>query len=149
MDIIRRNTDYALRTMLQLAANGQKNTASAKEISAKQKIPYQLACKLLQKLQSKKLVKSTMGPNGGYSLRIYPSKITLLKIIEAIQGPLHLNRCLFNPKICPLKKKCPVSAELKKLQNNINSHLKRLTLNDLVRKKRKPKKSRHNKQVKK
>jgi Rrf2 family protein len=78
-----------------------------------------------------------MGPNGGYSLRINPSKISLLKIIEAVQGPVRLNRCLFNPKSCPLKKKCPVSKELKKLQNNINNHLKKLTLNDLIKKKSK------------
>lgn len=137
MDIIRRNTDYALRTMVHLAANRQKKYTSAKEIAAVQKIPYQLACKLLQKLQNKKLVKSTMGPNGGYCLKINPSKITLLKIIEAIQGPVRLNRCLINPTSCPLKKNCPISTELKKLQSNINSRLKKLTLNDLIRKKRK------------
>lgn len=133
MDIIRRNTDYALRTMVHLAANGRKKYVSAKAISATQKIPYQLACKLLQKLQNKKLVKSTMGPSGGYSLRTNPSKINLLKIIEAIQGPIRLNRCLINPTSCPLKKNCPVSGELKKLQSNINSYLKKLTLYDLIK----------------
>ena len=135
MDIIRRNTDYALRTMVHLAANRQGK--SAKQIAASQKIPYQLACKLLQKLQNKNLVKSAMGPKGGYSLKINPSKITLLRIIEAIQGPVLLNRCVPNPKSCPLKKNCPVSAELKKLQSNINSHLKKLTLNDLIKRRRK------------
>jgi Rrf2 family protein len=137
MDLIRRNTDYALRAMLYLTKRVGKLPASAREIAEREGISYGLACKLLQKLQKSKLVKSSMGPKGGFCLSKEPSKISVLDIIKAIQGPVSLNRCLLYPKSCPLKKNCPVRKKLKKLQSNINSHLKKMTLASLIRRNRK------------
>jgi Rrf2 family iron-sulfur cluster assembly transcriptional regulator len=132
MDLIRRNTDYAIRAMVYLAKNRQKEPMSARKISDGQNISYGLACKLLQRLQKNRLVKSTMGPKGGFCLNRESSKINLLKIIEVIQGPVSLNRCQLYVRSCPFGKNCPVRKELKKLQSDINSHLRKLTLTSLI-----------------
>jgi Rrf2 family protein len=136
MDLIRRNTDYALRAVVYLAKKGTKEPVSARQISKGEKISYQLICKLLQKLQKKGLVKSSMGPRGGFSLNRHPSKINVLEVIETIQGQVTLNRCQAVLS-CPLKKKCPLAKELKKLQTNINNFLGKLTLTAFIGKKRK------------
>lgn len=60
MDVIRRNTDYAIRAMVNLAANEGKGAVSADKIAKKEAIPYELACKLMQQLSKKKIVKSVM-----------------------------------------------------------------------------------------
>jgi len=133
MDIIRRNTDYALRAMVNLAERYEAGSLSTRSIAYEGDFSYQLACKLMQKLHKAKLVKSSMGPNGGFSLSRRPSTITLLEIIEAIQGPIKLNKCLFAPNFCHRQNRCAISTKLAELQKSIDKHLSSVTLQKLCR----------------
>ena len=132
MDIIRRNTDYALRAMANLARHYGEGPVSTREIAQREDISYQLACKLMQKLNNAGLVKSTMGPNGGFFLSRVPKKISLAEIIEAIQGPLSLSRCLLGKNVCKKQNGCPITGKLTKLQKNISDYLQGVTLDDLL-----------------
>jgi Rrf2 family protein len=132
MDIIRRNTDYALRAMVNLAGHYGEDPVSTRDISQSEDISYQLTCKLMQRLNNAGLVKSSMGPNGGFVLSRNPSKINLAQIIAAIQGPLSLSRCLLGKNICPKQNHCPITAKLKKLQQNISDYLGSVTLDELL-----------------
>ncbi len=132
MDILRRNTDYALRAMVNLARHYGNSTVSTRALTAKENIPYQLACKLMQKLHNAKLVKSCMGPKGGFQLSRRPSKISVLEVIEVIQGPLALNRCLLRVDACPRQRICKVRLKLVELQRYVSSHLGSITLNELA-----------------
>lgn len=128
MDIIRRNTDYALRAAVELAGRFGGEPVSTKEIADRQQIPYQLACKLLQRLHNAGIVKSAMGPSGGFILCKNPSKITVRRLVEIIQGPVRLNNC----KLCRLSRYCNISSELARLQGKINDFLDGLTLKQLA-----------------
>jgi Rrf2 family protein len=128
MDIIRRNTDYALRAAVELAGRFGGEPVSTKEIADRQQIPYQLACKLMQRLHNAGIAKSEMGPAGGFMLSKNPSKITVRKVVEIIQGPVRLNNC----KLCRLSHHCTVSPELARLQGKINEFLDDLTLRQLA-----------------
>jgi len=119
--------------MVYLTKNRRKKPVSSKQISNDQDISYELVCKLLQKLQKNKLVKSSMGPKGGFLLGREPSKINLLEIIEAIQGPVSLNRCLIITDFCPRRKNCPISKKLSKLQKEINRFLAEVNLEELIK----------------
>ena len=132
MDVIRRNTDYALRMMVHLAGVAADRTASTKEISNEQDISYVLACKLMQKLHKAKLVESKMGAKGGFRLSRDPSKITLLEMIAAIQGPVTLNRCLLAIDACKRQRKCTVSAKLVELQKSMDTFFAGVTLDELA-----------------
>lgn len=133
MDILRRNTDYALRAMVNLARSCGDGGMSTRRLSQEAEIPYPLACKLLQKLHKKKLVESSMGPQGGFRLGKDPAKITLLDVISAIQGPIRLNNCLLGVHKCPRRPRCPVSRKLTELQTYIDKYLGDITLAELVR----------------
>ena len=128
MDIIRRNTDYALRAAVELAGRFNGEPVSTKEIADRQQMPYQLACKLLQRLHNAGIVKSEMGPAGGFILSRNPSKITVRKIVEIIQGPVRLNNC----RLCRLSRQCTVGPELARLQGQINEFFDGLTLRQLA-----------------
>ena len=132
MDILRRNTDYALRMMLHLAKCWGREPISTRIVSLEQDIPYQLACKLMQKLHKAKLIDSCMGPKGGFQLSKEPSKVNLLEIITTIQGPVSLNRCLTDASVCARQPKCPVNRRLAKLQKQFESFLCGITLAQLL-----------------
>ncbi len=132
MDIVRRNTDYALRLMVNLAKNYGQGPVSTRAASAEEDVPYQLACKLMQKLNKAKLVDSCMGPRGGFTLSREPSKINLLEVIESIQGPISINRCLLSMQACPRHKRCSVKAKLAGVQEDISKGLAEITFDELV-----------------
>jgi len=132
MDVIRRNTDYALRAMVNLARKYEKGATSTRQVAVEEDIPYQLACKLLQKLHKAKLVKSCMGPKGGFRLSRKPSDINVQQVIEAIQGPIRLNRCLLGRPSCPRQNNCSINKKLKELQEHIDGYLCSITLDDLL-----------------
>lgn len=140
MDVLRRNTDYALRAMVALAARFGGKPASTRYLAKSEDVPYQLACKLLQKLHRAGLADSIMGPQGGFYLSRAPGEISVLEVVEAIQGPISLNRCVLGVGACPREDNCPISERLIELQRQINEYLGGLDLDELLRhKKRKTK----------
>jgi len=132
MDIVRRNTDYALRLMVNLAKNYGKGPVPTRAAAGEEDVPYQLACKLMQKLNKAKLVESCMGPRGGFELGRDPSKINLLEVIESIQGPISINRCLLSVQACPRHKRCTVKTRLEGIQEGISRGLAEITFDELV-----------------
>jgi len=134
MDVIRRNTDYAVRLVVHLAKHYGNGPISTRAAATEEHVPYQLACKLMQKLNNAKLVTSCMGPKGGFVLGAEPSKISLLDVVEVIQGPINMNRCLLGEDICPRQTTCAVRGKLANLQKNINSSLAAITLDELTHK---------------
>jgi len=137
MDVIRRNTDYAVRLVVHLAKHYGREPISTRAAATEEHVPYQLACKLMQKLNNAKLVTSCMGPRGGFVLAAKPSKISLLDVVEVIQGPVNMNRCLLGEDTCPQQNNCAVRGKLAVLQKNINGSLAAITLDELTHKAKK------------
>ncbi len=133
MDILRRNTDYALRLMVGLARHPENNgSVSTRLLAQEQDVSYQLACKLMQQLHEAKLVASCMGPKGGFRLNRPPAQISLLEIIEVVQGPLNLNRCLPKAAACPRAGICPICGKISVLQDRMGEYLGGVTLEELA-----------------
>ena len=135
MDLIRRDTDYAFRLTAALAGvYAEEKALSAKLLAKETHVSYALTCKVLQKLAHAGIVKSIMGPKGGWQLEKKPEKVQFSHLIEAIQGPVTVNRCLMGGFKCPLKGKCPVHPKMAALQKQIEGYLKELTLKEFLNK---------------
>ena len=91
---ITQESDYALRVVLYFSSLNPGTKVSANIVAEDQNIPLRFLLKLLQKLKKADIVESFMGVNGGYALKREPKDISLKDVIEAIEGPIHLNRCL-------------------------------------------------------
>ncbi|MCK5272946.1 MAG: Rrf2 family transcriptional regulator [Sedimentisphaerales bacterium] len=132
MNIFRKNTDYALRMMGNLAGNYGQQAVSVRMLARQEDVSYQFACKILQKLQGAGLVESAMGPAGGYRLCREPEKITMLNVIRAMQGNVVVNRCTDENDNCPRQANCPVSKVLCQLQQDVDEFFVKVTLEDVL-----------------
>ncbi len=83
---LNRQTDYACRILLHLATYSERTTA--REIARQQLVPRALARRIVTQLANANLVITTRGREGGLELARPPSEISLLDVIEAIEGPL-------------------------------------------------------------
>lgn len=93
-------SDYALRILSALAAHNE--IVDAKTLADETSVTLHFTLKILHKLVSGNLVKSFKGVRGGYSLLIPPNKITLKQVIEHIDGPIAIVRCLESAEGCSL-----------------------------------------------
>ncbi len=136
MDIIRRNTDYALRLMVGLARHLDADSVPTRVLAEEQEVSYPLACKLMQQLHDARLVASCMGPKGGFRLSRPPAEISLLEIIEVVQGPLRLNQCIRKAGACPRAKICPMRGRIGELQGRMGEYLRGVSLEELAAERR-------------
>jgi Rrf2 family protein len=100
--------EYAIRTMIHLAENEDKEIVTIKEIANQQNIPEKFLRKIIPQLCSAGLIKSYKGINGGISFAKSPDEITPYDIIQAVEGPLALNKCLIDKEFCSNTRWCSV-----------------------------------------
>lgn len=132
MDLIRRDTDYALRLAAVLACQADNKPMSAKQLSQRAAVPYPITCKLLQKLSAVKIVKSARGAQGGFGLARPASQITFGQVVAAIQGKPMIIRCLMGDFQCPQKGRCPYNPKLAQLQQRVDQFLEQSTLAEFL-----------------
>ena len=111
-----RQADYAMRAVLYLATTP---LANIREIAKAQFVPQEYLAKILQRLAKAGIVTTHRGVGGGISLARAPEKITLMDVIEAIEGPVALNRCFVRPGECPRESYCAMHDELEQIGNSL------------------------------
>jgi len=129
--LVTRETDYAVRTVLYLAKN-RNRMASVTEVAHAMHIPKSFLAKLLQRLVRFHILTSSRGVNGGFQLVQKPSEITLLSIMEAIQGPAGINVCAIDSKQCKLSSTCAVHPVWVEIRKEVEKRLKKETIGKLI-----------------
>ncbi len=132
MDVIRRETDYAFRCLVRLAGLDENVVESVKQVAADEDLPEPLLRKILQRLVKSGIVSSVKGCNGGVCLALPPEEITLLAVLESIQGQLTLNRCVRPGGCCDNMENCRLHTSLKRAQIKIDDVLKETTLKSFL-----------------
>ena len=124
-------TEYAVRAMLDLAKleGGQ---ATAKEIARRQDIPPKFLPQIMVDLSRAGLVQGTRGSGGGVRLAADPAKVTIRRIVDAIEGPMALYSCLEDGGECRRAGYCEVQHVWAWAQARFLKALEEFTLYDLV-----------------
>ena len=129
---ITRQADYATRAILYLAKTGKGERVATSEIAKKQNIPPSFLAKIILQLSVVGLLNTSRGARGGVALARDPEDISLLEVIEAIEGPIQLSTCVGQEGVCPFEAHCPVQIVWCEAQNELIAKLKNTTLAQLV-----------------
>jgi Rrf2 family protein len=86
---------------------------------------------VLQRLAKNGLVKSSRGPQGGFTLAKKSDAITLLDVYEAIEGPLRNSACLMRRKTCS-KKTCILGDSISSMWSIFRKHLGSTKISDIA-----------------
>lgn len=130
---ITRAADYGLRAMLYLSRRTEAGSVLIGDIAAAMEIPAQFLHKVMPRLVKAGLLHSRRGARGGYRLAKDPAKVTVLEIVEAIDGPILVNRCLVGSGDCSRIGECAIENVCKEAQNAITSKFSEFSLADLNR----------------
>src|SRR5687767_2571346 len=87
-----KKADYGLIALKHLAQHSDESI-SAREIALHYRIPGELLAKVLQRLARKGLLVSQQGTNGGYVLARDPAAISIVDVVEALEGPISMTPC--------------------------------------------------------
>ena len=124
--------DYALRAMAQLAVEPAEPPVNAEHLAAAQGIPLRFLLGIMAELKHARLVRSSRGAAGGYSLSRPPAEITLAEILRVVEGPL-VN--LHDSRVGELGQSGPagILADVwRAVRTNVRSVLEGVTLADIV-----------------
>lgn len=123
---ITRQADYAVRAVLYLARLGPEQKAATSQIAEEQDIPLSFLAKIIAQLSVAGLLQTMRGARGGVTLARPPAEITLLDVVEAIDGPIMLNECVNDAYICS-QEDCPIRGIWQDAQSDLIKRLKGAT----------------------
>lgn len=124
-----RETDYCIRIVNCLAVNEVR--MGAVDISEQTDVSLRFALKILLKLVNAGLVNSFKGVKGGYELAKPAKDITLLNVIEAIDGPIGISQCLHKETQCERSDCCFFHKFFGELSDEIADKLKSVNFEDI------------------
>lgn len=124
--------DYAVRVVVDLASQPADATVKTEYLGYRTGIPRAYLSKIIQALAHAGLVRTRRGTRGGIALGESPQAITLRRVIEAVEGPIYLNRCLVRPGACPRDTFCPVHPVWARVQAIVLRELDAVRISDLV-----------------
>ncbi len=127
-----RRADYAVRMMVDLAYISDSQWVDVGEIARRQDVTKPFMSKIASQAAAAGLLTTQRGTGGGLALTQPADKITLLQILEAIEGSMALKQCTFEPSRCPRSHKCAVHPIWEKVQQQFNELLSNTLLSELA-----------------
>jgi Rrf2 family protein len=129
---ITRQADYAVRAVLYLARLDKNKRAATSQVAQEQHIPPSFLAKIISQLSIAGLLHTSRGARGGVTLARDPKEITLLEVIEAIDGPIMLNECVGDGSNCTFDEDCPLKPVWCEAQNELVTRLRNTDFSKLI-----------------
>ena len=124
---------YGTRLMFELASHQKNEPMFLKDIASRQDISEKYLSQIILLLKNGGLVTTYRGSHGGYVLSRPATEITLLEIVELLEGDLSLVDCVISPSVCNRVAICTTRDIWAEMSNLLKNYLKGVTLADLVK----------------
>ena len=124
---------YGLRILLDLALYAKNAPRQMKDIAKSQQISEKYISRLILNLNNAGLITSLRGVKGGLQLAKPPKEITLLEIIEAMEGSVSVVECVLDKTFCKKSEDCSACKTWTSLNKKIKKQMQEFTLKDLVK----------------
>lgn len=134
---------YGLRTLMDIAIHQAQGPVNLNDIAERQGISAKYLWQIVNLLKTAGFVRGTRGPKGGYVLIRDPAQITLLDVIQILEGPVSLVECVDDPQYCDRVDKCVAHSVWEEVSHAVRDGLKKITLAEILRRHAGPDASSH------
>ncbi len=124
-------SSYAIHSLVHMAAQKDNHLVASHHIAKGQGIPERFLLKVLRPLVNLGILRSVKGPNGGYRLARAPKDVTLLEIVEAVEGPIRGHISFEGSSANQLEKKLQTACD--QAAETVRRQLQKVRLSDLAR----------------
>lgn len=125
-------TEYAIRGLAELASRAQGGTVLLDQLVVNTDLPRDFMAKIFQKLVRAGVLRSAKGRGGGFALARPAHEITLMHIVEAMEGPQAFDRCVVGLAACNDQMPCPQHDLYKPIRQRLRDYLGTTTVADLA-----------------
>ncbi len=124
---------YGIFGVIHLAEQEKGRVVPLSEIAEAQDVPEKFLAKIFQNLTKTGIVRSHRGVKGGFTLDKNPLELNIRQVVEAIQGPYHIIRCLPDKECCQRSDACAVRVVMEKAEKKLIEVFESHSIADLVK----------------
>ena len=127
-----KKVEYALISLVEMAARERHDLVTTKDLARQYDIPPEHLGKVLQNLSKSGILNSLQGVKGGYTLAAPVEEIKVKNIIEAVDGPLSISKCLIHDSgTCEQNSSCNIKTPLRIIQDELIGYFNNISLKDI------------------
>ena len=124
---------YGLRTLMDIAIHQSNGPVNLNDIAERQGISSKYLWQIVNLLKTAGLVRGTRGPKGGYALLRNPAEITMLDVLQILEGPISLVECVDDPDFCSRVENCVTHSVWEEVSQTVRNALQKITLAEILR----------------
>ena len=124
---------YGLRTLMDIAVHQANGPVNLHDIAERQGISSKYLWQIVNLLKTAGLVRGMRGPKGGYVLLRTPEAISLLDVIQILEGPISLVECVDDPTYCSRTRNCVAHSVWSEVSQAVREALARVSLAEILR----------------
>ncbi len=132
MNKVNRKLEYSLMALKHMSAKRPGELTTAKEVAEVYRSPFDATARVLQLMAQRGLLKSEHGVQGGYQITRDLQRTTLHELIEIIQGPTKIAKCMHKKTQCEIHSTCNIISPITALNGKLSDFYKSVTLSELL-----------------
>ncbi|GIL18190.1 MAG: hypothetical protein BroJett040_19410 [Oligoflexia bacterium] len=132
MNKMNRKLEYSLMALKHMSQKTPGELTSAKEVSESYHAPFDATARVMQMMAQKGLLRAEHGAFGGYQITKDLSKVTMHDLLNIIQGPTKIAKCMTKNEPCDLQAQCNIISPLNNLNQKLNEFYKSLSVREVL-----------------
>ena len=132
MQKVNRKLEYSLMALKHMSQKMPGNLTTAKEVSESYHAPFDATARVMQLMAQQGWLRSEQGAFGGYQITKDLSRVTLLDLLNTIQGPTKIAKCMNKGSSCEVQTSCNIISPIQTLNSRLNDFYRSLSIRDVL-----------------